>query len=200
MEEDRVLYINPGVPIPPEASAVHGITAAKLKAEQAQESSTGIPYIFGTLMGRSVLRGYPLVIYNACYDWPLLMAECARIPGFDYQGQPRPSFLDPLVIDRALDKYRKGSRRLEDTARFYKVELKGAHGAQADATAALSIMRALIEAYPQLKSIDMPTMQKMQADWYAEWRDHINEYWEQTGKTDRVTGNWPGGALEDLAK
>jgi DNA polymerase-3 subunit epsilon len=108
-EEDRILYIDPGVPIPLEASDIHGITAEKLNAQQAQESSTGIPYIFGNLMGRATFRGYPLVIYNVCYDWPLLMAECARIAGFDYQNQPVPSFLDPLVIDRALDKYARAA-------------------------------------------------------------------------------------------
>lgn len=59
--------------------------------------------------------------------------------------------------------------------------------------ASLAVMRALINRYPQLKTFDLPTMQKMQADWYAEWRDHINEYWKSIGKTDQVTGNWPGG-------
>ncbi len=192
-EANHVLYINPGIPIPAEASAIHGITVEKLADEHAWDSATGIPYLFGIVSGRASFRGYPLVIYNACYDWPLLMAECARIQGFDYLGQPKPLFLDPLVIDRALDKYRKGSRKLEDVAKFYGVPLMGAHGAEADATATLGVMRALIKVYPQLKTFDLTTMQKLQAGWYVEWRDHINEYWAKSGKTDRIVGEWPGG-------
>ncbi|MDM7994654.1 MAG: exonuclease domain-containing protein [Acidobacteriota bacterium] len=196
LEDDRVIYINPGVPIPPEASAIHGITEEKLKAENAWESSAGIPYVYGIITARAILRQNPLVIYNAPYDWQLLMAECKRIPEFCSPGIRSPLFLDPLVIDRALDKYRKGSRRLEDVAKFYGVELKSAHGAHADAVATLGVMRALIDKYPELKSLDLPTMQTMQANWYAEWRDHINGYWERTGKADRVTGRWPGGEEE----
>ena len=72
-------------------------------------------------------------------------------------------FLDPLVIDRALDKCRKGSRKLEETARFYKVELNSAHGAQADAKAALGVMGALINAYPELKEHKLADLQLLQA-------------------------------------
>lgn len=190
-EDARVLYINPGIPIPPEASAIHGITEQVLIEKNAGGPQSSITFIFWSINSRATRREYPLVIFNASYDWPLLMAECARIPGFSYEDQAWPHFLDPLVIDRALDRYRKGSRKLEDVARFYKVALDGAHGAQADATATLGVMRAIIKAYPELKKHSLAEMQTLQARWYLEWRDHMNSYWTSIGKADRITGEWP---------
>lgn len=134
IDEEHTLLklINPGVPIPAEASAIHGITEHKLK--DAWTSDQAIPYLCGLLYARSQKSGIPLVIYNAGYDLPLLLAEAERIewalpPGF------APLILDPLVIDRALDKYRKGSRKLDAVAAHYHVPLKGSHDARADATA-----------------------------------------------------------------
>jgi DNA polymerase-3 subunit epsilon len=194
-EDDRILYIDPGVEIPDEASAIHGITAETLREHQAYTPETGIPYLAGCIAGRASLRGYPLVIYNATYDWPLLLAESRRVPEFTPPSMS-PLILDPLVIDRALDKYRKGSRKLEDTARFYGVTLDGAHGAQADARAALGVMRALIARFPELGKKSLGALQTQQGLWYQEWRDHINQYWEKIGKADRVTGTWPTGEPE----
>ena len=192
-EDDRVIYIDPGIEIPAEASAIHGITAEKLKAMGAYSPQAGISYILNIINGRATMRNYPLVIYNTPYDWPLLMAECQRIPELQNGLFDTPYFLDPLVIDRALDKYRKGSRKLEDTAKYYGVTLNGAHGAQADATATLGVMTALIKKYPQLRALSLKDLQKLQADWYSEWRNRINQYWEKTGKADRVKGEWPKG-------
>lgn len=66
-----------------------------------------------------------------------------------------------------------------------------AHGAQADAKAALGIMRALIERYPELKKCTLAGLQGIQAKWYQQWKDHLNEYWASIGKEDRITGSWP---------
>lgn len=189
VEEDRIIYIDPGVEIPAEASAIHGITREKLAEIGAFEPRLGIESVVRFIECRSIGRGYPLVIYNACYDWPPLRAEVARLClAFDRT----PFILDPLVIDRAADKYRKGSRKLEAVAAHYKVPLDGAHDAAADARAALGIMRALLVAYPKLRDCSLGALQRFQAKWYSDWRDHINEYWASTGKTDRVTGDWPG--------
>ena len=198
-EEDRVVYINPGVPIPPQASAIHGLTIEKLIKLRATGPQNAIPYILEMINRRATLRSYPLVIYNTSYDWPLLLAECKRLPAFHLPGTTTPLFLDPLVIDRAMDKYRKGSRKLEDTARFYEVELTGAHGAQADAKAALGIMGVLISTYPELKTHTLAELQQLQAEWYEEWKDHLNEYWERTGRAERITGSWPLGEAEAVA-
>jgi DNA polymerase-3 subunit epsilon len=189
-QDARTFLINPGVPIPAEASAIHGITAEKLK--DAWPSRQAIPCIAEALHATAVITGYPLVVFNAAYDWPLLLAAIRRLkrtPPADFN----PLFLDPLVIDRAQDRYRRGSRKLEAVAAFYHVPLDSAHDALADAKAAIGIMRALVAAYPELRNDTLEQLQEVQTKWYAEWRDHLNEYWESIGKADRVTGSWPIG-------
>jgi DNA polymerase-3 subunit epsilon len=159
IEEDRVFYIDPGVPIPPKASAIHGITAERLATLEPMNARGGIEAVNTIVHSRSANRGYPLVIYNVQYDWPLLLAECAR-HWMILEGR-QPMFLDPLVIYRAADKYRKGSRKLEDVAKFYGVKMDGAaHGAQADAKAAMGIMRALIVKYPELRKQTLISLQR----------------------------------------
>lgn len=191
-EDDRIIYIDPGIEIPVEASAIHGLTRERLASLDALPSISGIPFIAHLLRCRAEVRGFPLVIYNATYDFPLLLAELSRIDGLTHCNK-QPLILDPLVIDRALDKCRKGSRKLEAVAAHYGVKLDGAHDAGADARAAVGIMRALARDL-FLKSQSLEQMQELQRDWYASWRDHINQYWERTGKADRVKGTWPKGA------
>jgi DNA polymerase-3 subunit epsilon len=189
-EPSHLVYVDPGCEIPAEASAIHGITKEVLLREKAFDSQVGIIGIHTCVMARSAKRNYPLVIFNARYDWPLLKAECDRIPEF-----VRPSFgpliLDPCIIDRKLDKYRKGSRVLGEMAKFYGVKLDGAHDAIQDTKATLGIMRALIKKFPELKKYSIQEMQVLQRAWFEEWRDHINEYWKSIGKDQRVDGSWP---------
>jgi DNA polymerase-3 subunit epsilon len=190
-QDARTFLINPGVPIPTEATAIHGITVEKLK--DACMSEEAIPYIAGQLHATAVMTGYPLVVFNVAYDWPLLLAEIRRLD-WTPPAEFNPLFLDPLIIDRALDRYRRGSRKLEIVAAFYHVPLDSAHDAVADAKAAIGIMRALVAAYPELRNDTLEQFQEVQTKWYAEWRDHLNEYWESIGKADRVTGSWPMGS------
>jgi DNA polymerase-3 subunit epsilon len=191
-DEDRVILIDPGVEIPAEASDIHGLTVEKLKALNAQPSISAVPYVAALLHARSYLRGFPVVIYNASYDFPLLLAELRRIDGLTHCLK-QPLILDPLVIDRALDKYRKGSRKLEAVAAHYDVELDGAHDAGADARAAVGIMRAMIKKFPVIRKYSLELLQQEQAEWYVDWKEGINAFWERTGKQDRITGSWPGG-------
>lgn len=195
IEEDRILHIDPEIDIPPDAAAVHGITREKLKALSAWPSAQGIPFVENLLQCRALRRRYPIVIFNATYDLPLLFAEMERC------GIPRWSesamILDPLVIDRYVDRYRKGGRKLSEVAAIYGVKVENAHDAAADARTAIGIMRALIRRYsPYLACWTLDQIQRVQAGWYAEWRDHINEYWKRNGKPDRIEGEWPLGRTQ----
>ena len=191
IRESYCIYVDPQVEIPKEASDVHGITREVLNQKAGFDPQAAIPWLLGWITGNAYRRKYPLVIYNAPYDWPLLLEECARIEEFNYKDQAWPLFLDPLVIDRKLDKYRKGSRKLEDTAKYYGVELTGAHDALQDVKASCGVLRKIVAKYPELKKYSIEDMQDLQASWYKGWRDQINLYWEQTGKEDRITGSWP---------
>jgi len=189
-EPNNVIWIDPGEPIPEEASKIHGITAEVLKTNNAFPSAKGLDYICHILQSRALQRKYPLVIYNVCYDFPLLMNECRRA---EIIFNPKFFFLDPLIIDRALDKYRPGSRRLEDVAKHYSVKLEQAHGALADTKAALGVMMALIKKYPELQKYSLEEMQVKQGAWYIDWRDHINQFWKAKGINQQINGFWPLG-------
>lgn len=186
--DDQLEYValmNPDIPIPEEATKVHGITNEMLS--DASPSATEIRILHCQFTRKA--KDVPVVIFNCCYDWPLLLNACARISvEFDF----KPLFLDPLVIDRALDKYRKGGRKLDDLARHYEVTMDKAHDAGSDARAAIKILQKQIEIFPALKTYSIEQMQDMQARWFESWRDNINQYWERTGKADRVNGTWPG--------
>ena len=191
LKENHIEYIDPGIEIPKEASDIHGITKEVLNQHKTFSPDCAIPWLWGWIHGSAYRRKYPMVIMNARYDWPLLLEECRRIEGFDYVDQVWPFFLDPIVIDRKLDKYRKGKRTLTDLAKHYGVELVGAHDALQDARASCGIMRAIVKKFPELKKYDILEMQEFQKKAFIEWRDGINQYWESTGKAERVEGSWP---------
>lgn len=142
--------INPGIEIAEGASAVHGITN-----EVAQQYG-GDPYTVLSNIAEHLKgwddRGLPVVIYNASFDASLLVVE------FDRYGISQPTafdrVIDPYVLDKALDPYRKGSRKLIDTAHHYGVELseEDAHSADFDSMASVKVSRAIGKKY----QIDAP--------------------------------------------
>lgn len=149
--------INPGVPIPDAAVAVHHITNEHVTAHGVAPAD-GIPQIAATLR-MLVDDGYPLVAYNAPFDLTILDAEARRHIGHgleettnaetgDDDITPDPwlkPILDPLVIDKAIDRYRPGSRTLAAVANHYGITAATAdlHDARADAVLAGYLMRHL---------------------------------------------------------
>lgn len=140
-QTERNWIMDPGVDIPTGASDVHGVTT-EIAQRDGMDAHEGIIDIADSL-NRMIMAGVPLVVYNAPFDLTLLIAEFRRW-SIGYE----PVFnrvIDPLVIDKATDKYRKGSRKLTDTAAFYGYDLTNAHSADADCKAALHIARAVCE-------------------------------------------------------
>jgi DNA polymerase-3 subunit epsilon len=135
---------DPGVPIPAGATAVHGLTDewARLHGRPARLVVEEI----AQALAESARAGLPLVIMNAPYDLTLLDRELRRHRGLTLgqylTGAPL-SVLDPRVLDKHLDRYRKGRRRLTDLCEHYGVGLDEAHDAAADATAAMELVRAI---------------------------------------------------------
>lgn len=155
---------DPGIEIPEGASAVHGITTERARRE-GRPSGHVVAEIAQTLRVVGEL-GMPLVVYNAPYDLTLLDRECRRqgIPTL-----PLPSaVIDPLVIDKAVDRYRKGKRTLEATAERYGVSLDDAHDAGSDAIAAGRVAIALGLAYPEELVGGAAELHARQVEWHRE--------------------------------
>jgi DNA polymerase-3 subunit epsilon len=179
---------NPGVEIPEQASAVHGITTERARAEgrAAGEVVQEIIEVLTSLFD----RGLAVTIYNAPYDLSLLYHEALRY-GLTPLGEPAP-IIDPLVLDKAIDRYRKGKRTLEAAAVVYGVSLVDAHDASADAVAAGRVAQAMAKLHPAELAIEARLLHLRQVDWCAEQSADFQDYMRRTHNPDFTTsGLWP---------
>lgn len=178
--------------IPAAATAVHGITTEYAR-KHGQPAKQVVQDITDTLAMEMASGFTSLVVMNAPFDLGMLNAECTRYgvrPLFDRIGQPGP-IVDPLVIDRAADKYRKGRRNLESLAAHYGVTLTDAHTADADAKAALDVARAIGERFPDVQ-VPAWLLHTWQVKWRAQWAAGYQAYLRESGKPDAVVdGSWP---------
>ncbi len=186
--------IDPGVPIPAEAAAIHGITDEEVRAK-GRQAAEAVEEIARALCARLEL-GRPVVAFNAPFDLSLLDAELRRygLPGLaERLGGAVTPVVDALVIDRSVDKYRKGSRTLQHVCSVYGVELADAHEAGSDALAAVRVAVALGERYPtQVGDLTPSELHEKQAGWYRDWAEGL-QTWLRKGKDAEavVDQRWP---------
>jgi DNA polymerase-3 subunit epsilon len=179
---------DPGVEIPEQASAVHGITTERARAE-GRPAPEVVAEIVAAL-NDVFARGLALTIYNAPYDLTLLNREALRHGVVPLSG-PSP-IIDPLVLDRVVDRYRKGKRTLEAAAETYGVTLTEAHDAGADAIAAGRVAQALARRYGAQLAIDVAQLHASQVGWCAENAASFQDYMRRVKDPEFVAlGTWP---------
>ena len=178
---------DPGVVIPPRATEVHGITT-KLAQEQGRNAAEVVSEVVKEI--RRVLdAGFPLVVYNASYDLTLTNWEARRY-GVEPLDNPRP-IIDPLVIDRALDTYRKGKRTLDVVSMHYGIINDHAHNAEGDAVTAGRVARAMVQKFPD-DTADLTALHDAQVDWAYRWAESFRRYLESQGRPAQgLGGRWP---------
>lgn len=182
------IIVNPGVEIPAGAIAIHSITNERAQAEGCDPGQAA------QWMAQSVagawLNGQPVVAHNAAYDLTVLDREMRRHLGFGLEISG--PVVDPFVIDREVDKYRKGKRTLSVTAEFYGVALNGAHDATEDALAAGRVAWAIAQKYPQIAAMTLDALHEAQIGWHAAKQKNFRQYLIRQGKpADDVCGGWP---------
>ena len=104
--------VNPGVPVPPGATEVHGLTDDHLQ-RNGRWPSPGMAEI-GRELAEQAAAGRPLVVMNAPFDLTLLDRELKRHRNSSlsaYVSLRSLAVLDPRVLDKHLDRYRKGLAR-----------------------------------------------------------------------------------------
>lgn len=180
--------IDPGIDIPQAAAQVHGITT-EIARQSGVDAAVGISQIIDQLV--SMLdRGFPLVAYNATYDLSLLKAEAARY-AIKWPEQIRP-IIDPLVIDKQFDRFRKGKRTLEVVAAHYGVPLGIAHDAGEDAIAAGRVAQALASKYASVLPEQLVQLHEAQISWAAAQAQNFQEYMRRVKDPAFVAdGSWP---------
>lgn len=188
IDAPRTWRVNPGVHIPSEASAIHGIhdddlatapTFAKL-ADELAEVFTG-----ADLAGFSVTR----------FDVRILQAEFTR-------ASRVVDFSRSRMIDAQVIYHQREPRNLAAALRFYRDrELVDAHGAQADTLAALEVFAGQLARYADIGvSIDeLHALSTQHNDSYCDagrrfaWRDNepVFNFGKMRGKSLRWAASDP---------
>lgn len=202
----REWLVNPGIEIPAEATAIHGITTEH--ARRHGRPPEDVMQEISGLLADLVEEGKPIVIYNAPFDLTLLDRECRRHDDtHPVHGCPTLHerceddglnlyVIDPLVLDREMDRWRKGSgtRRLTYVCqKVYNVPLsdEDAHGSSADALAAARVAWKIAHQYPECGELKLDDLQTKQAAWYKRWAQNFGEYLVRQGKPNDVDLSWP---------
>jgi len=137
--ESKVRRVNPEIPIPPEATAVHGITDADVKDAPTFKA------IAKSLA--NFIEGCDFAGFNSNrFDLPLLAEEFLRA-GVDIDLKKH-KFIDVQTIFHKMEK-----RTLTAAYKFYlDKDMVNAHSAEADTLATFEILCAQLERYPELKN------------------------------------------------
>lgn len=164
--------INPGVPIPQGAIDVHGITNEKA-------ASGADPSVAVLEIKEKLVNAKWVTVYNASYDINLLNAELVR-----YGHEPLPEdfskkVIDPLVLDRKLDKYRRGSRNLEMVSRHYGFtpDPDALHNATFDVITTLETLKGIVKKYPYLLEYAKSNrLYEFQRQAHRDWATGFNKW------------------------
>ena len=147
LEPIKKRLINPGIPIPPGATAVHGITDDMVR--NAPKFSQIATSLFGFLEG-CALGGYNIIQF----DVPLLAEEFIRV-GKEW---PAPG---TLLADAFKVFIQKERRDLSAAAEFYLNEKhEGAHDAGADVIMSWKVLAAQLSRYEDLKGGSLEDLHK----------------------------------------
>jgi DNA polymerase III subunit epsilon len=178
------LRCNPGVPIPPEATACHHITDEDVANEP--------PFRSVAMRLLRFLEGCDLCGFNIRrFDLPLLVTEFDRA-GFAMNLEGR-KVVDPYLIYLEREK-----RDLTAAVAFYCGRAhEGAHGAAADVQATVDVLDAQIAHYEDLPT-HVDSLHEAQTD--PDALDMGGKFRVSNGGTVFTFGKYAGQFLEDIAQ
>ncbi len=138
-EESKTIRVNPGIPIPKEASDIHHITEADVADCPTFKE-------VGKMIARE-FEGCDIAGFNSNrYDVPLLAEEFLR-NDVDIDLSKH-KFIDVQVIFHKMEQ-----RTLSAAYKFYcGMDLEGAHGAEADTKATYEVLKAQLDRYQDLEN------------------------------------------------
>lgn len=184
-EEWMTSRVNPGMPIPKKASAIHGIL------DEDVANSPKFRDIAKKLS--TFLEGCDLAGYNANkFDIPVLAEEFLRVNiDFDFR---RRRYVDVQVIF-----HKKEQRTLTAAFLFYcKKDLAGAHGAKADTQATYEILKAQLDRYNDLEN-DVEKLSDYSS--YNNTADFVGRIiFDENGKEVFNFGKYKGKIVEQVLK
>ncbi|MDF5756595.1 exonuclease domain-containing protein [Spongiactinospora sp. TRM90649] len=212
----RHWVINPGVEVPQEAAEIHGYTTARIRAEGRTDVAEAVGEIADAVVD-AAQAGAPIIAYNAPFDLSLIDRETRRhglVPLADRLAATPLVVIDPYVIDKATDTYRRGSRSLTTVSEHYGVPVGAdAHGCVADALAAARVAWVIMQRaclgvdrltelggyqsdvaarIAALASMSPPDLHRFQVQAKREQAESFIAYRKRRGEpTDGISSLWP---------
>ncbi len=158
--ETMTKRINPGIPIPPEVTLIHGITDEDVK------NCPPFKQIAHTLY--DWMRGCDLGGYNSSkFDLPLLAEEFLRV-GINVD------FTERHMIDVQQIFFKMEARTLAAAYNFYcSKQLENAHSAEADINATIEVLDAQLERYADIGHDVVTLHQFTHTDEYVDYARRI---------------------------
>jgi DNA polymerase-3 subunit epsilon len=185
--------VDPGVEIPAGATAVHGISTERARNE-GRPAGEAIEEITAAL-ATQLRSGLPVIAFNARFDLTMLDREARRhgcVSLLERVGGPEGMLvIDPHVLDKQFDRFRRGKRTLGAVCEHYRVRHDDAHAAGADALAAARLAYRLGATVSELQSADLRTLHSQQIAWAAAQAASLEDYFRQQGRQESVEGAWP---------
>lgn len=180
--------LDPGVEIPLPAVQVHGISTDVARTSGIH-AEVGIAQIVERVT-EMLARGFPIVAYNAPFDLSLLLAEAHRY-GIAWPETIAP-VIDPLILDKQFDRFRRGKRTLTAVAAHYGVDIGQAHDAGDDAIAAGRVLHRLTEKFVDVIPADLDELHRRQVEWARDQAENFQAYMRRTKNPSFVAeGGWP---------
>lgn len=184
--ESRTWLANPGIAIPAEATAVHGISTSQAR-EHGREARAVSAEIKAELED-AWESGAVVYGMNLSFDFTLLNYELERHGLEKLQVGPT---VDARWLDVHVDKYRRGKRQLADLAALYGVSLQTAHAAAADAEAAGRVCLAIAQQYPDVGRFSPREITHVMQRTAVDWQLGFRVYLASQGKEADVQVGWP---------
>ena len=185
--------IDPEMDIPEPAQRVHGISTEHARAHGMQ-AATALDEV-ATMIADALHQDVPLVAFNISFDLAILENELTRLglPTLaERLGHDIAPVIDALVVDRGVDRYRKGKRTLTDVLAHYGLEQDGRlHTADVDVSATLDVLRAVAAKFPKVADSSLEDLHREQTGWHRRWAEGMNEWLTKKGKTPDVNTAWP---------
>lgn len=183
-KESKTWLVNPTIPIPAQATAVHGISNEKVANEPTFKDLAKQVY--------NMIKDADLAGYNSDrFDIPLLAEEMLRADvDFDLGNR--------VTVDVQTIFHKMEKRTLGAAYQFYcKKNLDDAHSAEADTNATYEILKAQLDHYDELenniKSLSDFTARKRSADFagFIVFNDDQEEVFSsENTKTVRLWTSW----------
>jgi DNA polymerase-3 subunit epsilon len=172
-----VFIVDPGREIPGEAEAIHGVSTRRARREGCplEDAAAIVHAVLETAQAERV----PIVAMNASFD---ITITTVLFRNFGLRPIEWGALVDPLVIDREVDPYRSGKRRLDALCRTYDVFLSAPHDAGSDADATVAIARTIAGRYPAIAAYEIGELTRSQAGWHRAWALEYDSWCRDNGR------------------